>query len=84
MDKITLETDLLDQLERASKFLGLLPTSQQTGDRLPTKDVSRSRFAANDISARHKPREIVKAKVAQLVTDKLEQELTKLLVSYFE
>jgi hypothetical protein len=83
-NKITLETDLLDRLEKASKFLDSLPTSQPTGDRLPTNDVSQSRFRADDISARRKPREIAKVEVAQLITDKLEQELTKLLVSYFE
>jgi hypothetical protein len=83
-NRITLETDLLDRLEKASKFLDSLPTSEPTGDRLPTKDVSQPRFTVNDISVRRKPREIAKVKVAQLVTDKLEQELTKLLVSYFE
>jgi hypothetical protein len=83
-NKITLETDLLDRLKKASKFLDSLPTSQPTGDRLPTKDVSRSRFTVNDISVRRKPQEIAKVKVVQPVTDRLEQELTKLLVSYFE
>lgn len=84
MDKITLETDLPDQLEKASKFLGSLPTSQPPSDRPSTKDISRSRFTVDDISARRKPREVAKVEVAQLVTDKLEQELTKTLVSYFE
>lgn len=84
MDKITLETDLFNRLEKASKFLGSLPTDQPTGDLPPTKDVSQSRFTADDISAKRKPREIVGVKVPQPVTDKLEQELTKLLVSYFE
>ena len=84
MDKIILETDLLDQLDKASKFLGSLPTDQPVADRQQRKDISRSRFATKDISARRKPTEIAKVKSAQPVTDKLEQDLIKELVSYFE
>lgn len=84
MDKITLETDLLDRLEKASRFLGSLPTVKPVVDQQPAKDVSQSRFATKDISARQKPTEIAKVKTAQPVTDKLEQDLIKELVSYFE
>ena len=84
MDKIILETDLLDRLEKASKFLSSLPTERPVTDRQLTKDISQSRFATKDISARRKPSEIAKIKTAEPVTDKLEQELTKRLVSYFE
>lgn len=84
MDKITLETDLLDQLEKASKFLGSLPTVEPVANQRPTKDISQSRFATKDISARRKPTEIVKVKTAQPVTDKLEQDLIKEFVNYFE
>ena len=84
MDKIILETDLLDRLEKASKFLSSLPTKQLVPDRRQSKDISQSRFATKDISARRQPSEIAKIKTAEDVTDKLEQELTKRLVSYFE
>ena len=84
MDKITLETNLFDRLEKASKFLGSLPTDQPVADRQPSQDISRSRFATKDISARRKPTEIAKVKPAQPVTDKLEQDFIKELVSYFE
>lgn len=84
MDKITLETDLLNRLEKASKFLGSLPTNESSPDRQPSKDISQSRLATKDISARRKPTEIAKVKSAQSVTDKLEQELIKELVSCFE
>ena len=75
---------MLDRLEKASKFLSSLPTEQLVPDRQLTKDISQSRFATKDISARRKPSEIAKIKTAEPVTDKLEQELTKRLVSYFE
>ena len=84
MDKIILETDLLDRLEKASKFLGSLATKQLVTDQRQSKDISQSRFATKDISARRKPSEIAKIKTAEPVTDKLEQALTKELVSYFE
>lgn len=84
MDKITLETDLFDRLEKASKFLNSLPTEQPVADHRPSKDISQSRLTTKDISARRKPTEIVKVKSAQSVADKLEQDLTKELVSYFE
>ena len=94
MDKITLETDLFDRLEKASKFLSSLPTAQSVADQSvadqsvadhqPTKDISQSRFVTKDISANRKPSEIAKVKIAQPVTDKLEQDLIKELVSYFE
>lgn len=84
MDKIILETDLLDRLEKASKFLGSLPTSQPTSDQRQSKDISQSRFATKDISARRQPSEIAKIKTAEPMTDKLEQALIKELVSYFE
>lgn len=84
MDKITLETDLLDRLDKASKFLSSLPTEPSVADRQPSKDISQSRLATKDISARRKPKEIAKVKSAQPVTDKLEQQLIKELVSYFE
>lgn len=84
MDKITLETDLLDQLAKASKFLSSLPTVEPVVDRRPSKDISQSRFATKDISARRKPTEISKIKTVQPETDKLEQDLIKELVSYFE
>lgn len=84
MDKITLETDFLDQLEKASKFLSSLPTNQQVTDLQLSKDISQFRIATNDISARRKPTEIAKVKTAQPVTDRLEQNLIKELVSYFE
>ena len=84
MDKIILETDLLDRLEKASKFLSSLATKQLAPDRRQSKDISQSRFATKDISARRKPSEIAKIKTAEPVTDKLEQALTKELVSYFE
>lgn len=84
MDKITLETDLLDRLDKASKFLGSLPTNEPVPDRQPSKDISQSRLATKDISARRKPTEIAKIKSAQSITDKLEQDLIKELVSYFE
>lgn len=84
MDKITLKTDLLDRLEKASKFLGSLPTVEPVTERRQTKDISQSRFATKDISARRNSTEIAKVKTVQPVTDKLEQDLTKRLVSYFE
>lgn len=84
MDKIILETDLFDRLEKASKFLSSLATKQLVPDRRQSKDISQSRFATKDISARRKPSEIAKIKTAEPVTDKLEQALTKELVSYFE
>ena len=84
MDKIILETDLLDRLEKASKFLSSLATKQLAPDRRQSKDISQSRFAVKDISARRQPSEIAKIKTAEPVTDKLEQALTKELVSYFE
>ena len=84
MDKIILETDLLDRLEKASKFLSSLATKQLVPDRRQSKDISQSRFATKDISARRQSSEIAKIKTAEPVTDKLEQALTKELVSYFE
>ena len=84
MDKIILETDLFDRLEKASKFLGSLATKQLVTDQRQSKDISQSRFATKDISARRKPSEIAKIKTAEPVTDKLEQALAKELVSYFE
>lgn len=84
MDKITLETDLFDRLEKANRFLKSLPTNEPIADRQQNKDISQSRFANRDISARRKPTEVAKGKPAQPVTDKLEQELIKELVSYFE
>jgi hypothetical protein len=84
MDKILLETDLFDRLEKASKFLNSLPTNQPVADRRPSKDISQSRLTTKDISTRQKPTEIAKIKSAEPVTDKLEQELIKELVSYFE
>lgn len=84
MDKIILETDLLDRLEKASKFLSSLPTERSVPDQRQDKDISRSRFATKDISARRKPSEIAKIKTAEPMTDKLEQALIKELVSYFE
>ena len=84
MDKIILETDLFDRLEKASKFLSSLATKQLVPDRRQSKDISQSRFATKDISARRQPSEIAKIKTAEPVTDKLEQALTKELVSYFE
>lgn len=84
MDKITLETDLLDRLEKASKYLGSLLTVKPIANQRQTKDISQSRFATKDISARRKPTEIAKVKTAQPVTDKLEQEFVKEFVSYFE
>jgi SET domain-containing protein len=84
MDKITLETDFLDRIEKASKFLSSLPTNQPVTDPQPGKDISQSRMAKNDISARRKPTEIAKVKTAQPVTDKLEQNLIKEFVNYFE
>lgn len=84
MDKIILETDLDDRLEKASKFLNSLPTEQPVADRQPSKDISQSRLTSKDISARRKPTEIAKVKSAQSVTDKLEQDLIKELVSCFE
>jgi hypothetical protein len=84
MDKITLETDFLDRLEKASKFLSSLATNQGVTDLQPNKDISQSRMATKDISARRKPTEIAKVKTAQSVTDKLEQDLIKEFVKYFE
>lgn len=84
MDKITLETDFLDQLEKASKFLNSLPTNQPVADLQRSKDISQSRMATKDVSARRKPAEIAKVKPTQSVTDKLGQDLTKELVSHFE
>ena len=84
MDKIILETDLLDRLEKASKFLSSLPTERPVTDQRQSKDISQSRFATKDISARRKPSEIAKVKTLQPITDKLEQALAKELVSYFE
>ena len=84
MDKIILETDLLDRLEKASKFLSSLATKQLVPDRRQSKDISQPRFATKDISARRQSSEIAKIKTAEPVTDKLEQALTKELVSYFE
>ncbi|MEG4149006.1 hypothetical protein [Microcoleus sp. Pol12B5] len=84
MDKILLETDLFDRLEKASKFLSSLLTTKPVADRQSSKDISRLRFATKDISVRRKPSEIAKIKNAQPVIDKLEQDLTKELVSYFE
>ena len=84
MDKIILETDLFDRLEKASKFLSSLPTEQLAPDRRQSKDISQSRFATKDIGARRQSSEIAKIKTAEPVTDKLEQALTKELVSYFE
>ncbi|HLO48506.1 MAG TPA: hypothetical protein VK211_08850 [Kamptonema sp.] len=84
MDKIILETDLFDRLDKASQFLGSLPTNEQVPSRQPIKDISQSRLATKDISARRKQTEITKIKSAQSVTDKLEQDLIKELVSYFE
>lgn len=84
MDKIILETDLLDRLEKASKFLSSLATKQLVPDRRQSKDISQPRFVTKDISARRQPSEIAKIKTAEPVTDKLEQALTKELVSYFE
>ena len=83
MDKITLETDLFNRLEKASKFLGSLPT-EPVADRQQSKDISQFRFATKDISTRRKPTEIAKVRTVQPVTDKLEQDLTKELVGYFE
>lgn len=84
MDKITLETDLSDRLEKASKFLSSLPTVEPVANQRLIKDISQSRFATKDISARRKPTEIAKVRTVQPVTDKLEQDLIKELVSYFE
>lgn len=84
MDKIILETDLFDRLERATKFLGLLPTVKPITDQRPTKDISQSRFATKDISVRRKPTEITNVKTVQPVTDKLEQDLIKKLEDCFE
>lgn len=84
MDRIILETDLNDQLEKASKFLNSLPTVEPVVDSQQGKDISRSRFATKDISARRKPTEIAKIRTVQPVTDKLEQDLIKELVSYFD
>lgn len=84
MDKIVLETDLFDRLEKASKFLDSLPTEAPVADRQQSKDISRSRFATKDISARRRPTEIAKVKPAQPVTDKLGQDLLTKLVDYFE
>ena len=84
MDKITLETDFLDRLEKASKFLSSLPTNQEVTDLQPSKDISQSRMATKDISARRKPTEIAKVKPVEPITDRLEQNLIKELVSYFE
>ena len=84
MDKIILETDLFDRLEKASKFLGSLPTEQPVTDQQQIKDISQPRFATKDISARRQPSEIAKVKTVQPITDKLEQALAKELVSYFE
>lgn len=75
---------MLEQLDKASKFLGSLPTEQPVADRQQSKDISRLRFATKDISARRKPTEIAKVKSAQPVTDKLEQDLLTKLVDYFE
>ena len=75
---------MLDRLEKASKFLSSLPTERPVTDQRQSKDISQSRFATKDISARRKPSEIAKIKTAEPVTDKLEQALTKELVSYFE
>ena len=75
---------MLDRLEKASKFLSSLPTERPVTDRQLTKDISQSRFATKDISARRKPSEIAKVKTLQPITDKLEQALAKELVSYFE
>jgi hypothetical protein len=84
MDKITLETDFLDQLEKASKFLGSLSTNQPVADFRSSKDISQSRMATKDISARRKPTDVTKVKPMQSVTDKIEQDLIKELVSNFE
>ena len=84
MDVIILGTDLLEQLDKASKFLGSLPTDQSVTDRQQSKDISRSRFATKDISARRKLTEITKVKSAQSVTNKLGQDFIMELVSYFE
>ena len=75
---------MLDRLEKASKFLSSLPTEQLVTDQRQSKDISQSRFATKDISARRQSSEIAKIKTAEPVTDKLEQALTKELVSYFE
>jgi hypothetical protein len=84
MDKITLETDFLDQLEKASKFLSSLLTNRPVANPQPGRDISQSRMARNDITGRRKPTEIVKVTPTQSVTDKLEQDLIKEFVSYFE
>ncbi len=84
MDKITLGTDLFVRLDKAGKFLDSLPTNKAVADSQPSKDISQSRLATRDISARRKPTEISKIKTAQSVTDKLEKDLIKELVSYFE
>lgn len=84
MDKILLETDLFDRLEKASKFLGSLPTTQSIADRRQGKDISQSRIATKDISARRKSSDVTKIKTAQPVERTLEKELIQELVSYFE
>lgn len=75
---------MLDRLDKASKFLGSLSTEPLAADSQPSKDISQSRLATKDISSRRKPTEIAKVKSVQSVTDKLEQQLIKELVSYFE
>lgn len=75
---------MLDRLEKASKFLSSLSTEQPVPDQRQNKDISQTRFATKDISARRQPSEIAKIKTIEPMTDKLEQALIKELVSYFE
>jgi hypothetical protein len=84
MGKITLTTNLPDRLERASEFLRSLSTSLPTNDG-GQQDISQSRMAARDVSARRqKSASKINATQTRLAPGKLEQELIKELVSYFE
>lgn len=77
---------MFDQLEKASKSLNSLPTAQPNASRQQNKDISQSRLAVGDVSTRRRPSEIarVKAVQPQSPSDKVEQELIRQLVNYFE
>lgn len=71
---------MLDRLGKASAFVTSLPTEVVTPSPRQTQDISRSRFRFKDVSASRG----FKIQPVQPTIDKIEQELIKELVSYFE
>lgn len=74
---------MFDRLRKASAFVTSLPT-EAPAVRRRAQDISQSRLQIKDVSAKRRSSEASKTQSTQPVTDKIEQELIKEFVSYFE